>query len=105
GTAKNAVVTDTIPAGLGIGNVTTTAGSCTTAGQNVTCNLGDLAVNASVTITIHVTTSAAACGKVPNTGHIKADNNDNVDSNEVDVTIVCPNPALMWPVFGTLPQA
>lgn len=94
GVAKNAVVTDTIPSGLAIGKVTPSVGTCTTSGQSVTCDLGDLAANASATISIHVTTSTAVCGKVPNTGHVKADNNGNVDSNEVDVTIVCPNPAL-----------
>ena len=94
GPANNAVVTDTIPTGLAIGKVTPSVGTCTTTGQAVSCNLGNLAANASATITIHVTTSTAVCGKVPNTGHVKADNNGNVDSNEVDVVIVCPNPAL-----------
>ena len=94
GPATNTVVTDTIPSGLAIGKITPSVGTCTATGQDVSCNLGTLAKSASATITIHVTTSAAACGKVPNTGHVKADNNGNVDSNEVDVIIVCPNPAL-----------
>lgn len=94
GTANNAVVTDTIPAGLAIGTVTPSVGTCTTSGQNVTCNLGDLAKNATASITIAVTTSTAKCGTVTNTGSVKADNNATVDSNPVDVLIICPNPSL-----------
>jgi len=94
--ATNVVVTDAIPNGLGGAGTSTTSGSCTVAGQNVTCNVGDLAAaNAangtkSATITVHITTTTAVCGKVPNTGHASAGNVSNVDSNQVDVTINCP---------------
>ena len=94
GTALKATVTDTIPDGLAITKVTPSVGTCSTAGQNVSCALGDMAKAATAKIVINVKTSAAKCGTVTNTGTVKADNNAAVDSNKVDVTIICPNPAL-----------
>jgi uncharacterized repeat protein (TIGR01451 family) len=94
GVANNAKVTDAIPAGLGIGTITPSVGTCSTAGQNVTCNLGNVAAGAQGTVKIHVSTSAASCGKTTNTGVISADNNAAVNSNPVDVIVVCPNPSL-----------
>ena len=94
GAANATSVKDTIPTGLTIGTVTPSVGTCSTAGQAVTCNLGTLAPAATASIKIHVTTTPAACGIVKNTGTIEASNNAKVTSNEVDVTVVCPNPSL-----------
>ena len=94
GASVNTVVTDTIPTGLAITKVTPSVGSCTTSNQDVSCSLGTLAKAATASIVITVKTSTAKCGTVTNTGTVKADNNAAVDSNPVDVLIVCPNPGL-----------
>ena len=93
-TAVNAKVSDSIPAGLTIGTVTPSVGTCTTTNQNVNCDLGDMLSGATESVVIHVTVSGSVCGKVTNTGAIRADNNTTVTSNPVDVTLICPNPSL-----------
>jgi hypothetical protein len=51
--------TDTVPAGLRIDSVTTGSGSCTTAGQTVTCTITGLAAGQSTAVNIVVTPAAA----------------------------------------------
>ncbi len=60
GIAQNVVVTDTNVSNgpFTFGSITTTAGFCSTAAGVVTCNLGNLAVNATVTITVQVTANS-----------------------------------------------
>lgn len=57
--ATNVVVTDTFPAGLTLGTVTTSQGTCTGTAPTITCNVGVLASGASATITISATATAA----------------------------------------------
>jgi uncharacterized protein (TIGR03437 family) len=52
-TAKEVVVTDTLPAGVTLKTATASAGSCT-GSATVTCALGDLVANAKATVTIIV---------------------------------------------------
>lgn len=60
-TTGNAVVSDTIPAGLTIG---TLPAGCTATGQQISCNVAaGLAVNASTSFTIPVTATAAVDGQ------------------------------------------
>jgi uncharacterized repeat protein (TIGR01451 family) len=90
--ATNAVVTDTVPTGLIVGTPTTTGGgTCTAAGQLVTCNYPSIAVGASPRITIPVFTDSAPCGPYDNHGTVSAANNPAVDSNTVHVVVNCPD--------------
>lgn len=90
--ATNVVVSDVIPANLGIsGTPTSTAGTCSVAGQTVTCDLGTLATGGSATITINVTTSSASCGTALNTGTVTAGSGTTGNSNTVSTAILCPN--------------
>jgi len=97
GTATNVHVTDTVPDGLTIDGASFTGGSngpasCDVTGQQVDCNVGNLASGGTVTVTIHVTAHAGACPSVTNTASVRADNEtgstaDNSDS--VDVSVAC----------------
>jgi uncharacterized repeat protein (TIGR01451 family) len=94
GTANNVAITDTIPSGL---TITGTSASCTTSGQKVTCNVGDIAAGGTKSVTITVTATAVACPEVSNfasvsAGNEPAGNTGNNTSNTVKVTVVCPNP-------------
>ncbi len=51
--ATNVVVTDTVPPSVSVTGVDSTQGSCTAAGNAVTCSLPSLAAAATWTITIH----------------------------------------------------
>ncbi len=90
GPAQNVVVTDSIPTGLTITNVT--GPGCSVNGQNVTCNVGTLAAGASATITITVTATASACPSVTNTAHVTwaaGEGTASADSNQVAVAVAC----------------
>jgi uncharacterized repeat protein (TIGR01451 family) len=56
--ASGVTVTDTVPATLDITDVTTSQGTCTTAGQQVDCTIGSLAGGASATVSISVEATA-----------------------------------------------
>jgi uncharacterized repeat protein (TIGR01451 family) len=67
-TAKAAVVTDRLPGGVSFTSVTTTSGSCTYGqplAHDLTCNLGNLAMGAVVTVTVNgVVAPAVAPGTI-----------------------------------------
>jgi len=90
--ATSVVIKDTIAGSLTIG---TLPNGCTKTGQDITCNVGNLAAGASKTYAIPVTTSAASCPSVDNTGTVTAtdDTNagDNTDSASVNVTCNTPD--------------
>jgi uncharacterized repeat protein (TIGR01451 family) len=97
-TARSVQVTDTMPQYILIEKVTPSAGSCTNTTTSLTCNLGDLAAGASVTIVVDVSADPATpvtnenpsitvtnTAKVTTTS-LESDPNDNQDSS--DVTII-----------------
>lgn len=64
-TAENVVITDTIPSGLKVNSVTTTAGTASHKGNAVTVNAGNLAQDATVTVKVNVTALEASNGTRP----------------------------------------
>lgn len=93
-TANNVTITDTIPNGL---TITGTSAGCSTSGQKVTCNVGDVAAGGSASITIDVKATDAACPEVSNFASVSASNEPaantgNNTSNTVRVSVVCANP-------------
>jgi len=87
----NAVVTDTVPSAFSIVSASSTQGSCSVSGQQVTCSLGTLAANATVTIT--VITTANTGGTHTNTGFITSgsfDPDSGNNSSESMVTVTEP---------------
>ncbi|MGH9802450.1 MAG: carboxypeptidase regulatory-like domain-containing protein, partial [Blastocatellia bacterium] len=77
--ATGVVVTDQLPAGISFVSATTSQGSCSNNAGTVTCNLGNLAVRASATITL--TVSPAAAGSITNTASVKANEPDSNTAN------------------------
>jgi uncharacterized repeat protein (TIGR01451 family) len=89
--ATGVVVTDAIPSQLTInGTPTSTEGTCSVSGNNVSCTVGTLAANnGSATITINVGTSTSSCGVVNNMGQVTATGGTVGNSNTVTTTIAC----------------
>lgn len=95
GDADDALVTDTIPAGLTINSATTPAGSCTIDGQDVECTIDVAADGGTATITVNVTATSAAvtdtdgCNDLDNeaTVSIEGDTDDSDDSDTGRVTV------------------
>ena len=84
--ALNVVVSDVIPAPI---NVSAVPGGCTYNAGTLQCNLGTLAGNATVTITVPVNIGArAACGQsIPNTARVQTSTPDtNAQNNESTIS-------------------
>ena len=93
GAATNVVIADTIPRGLTI----TSAPGCTISGQNVSCNVGDIAGGGKKSVTITVKATDGACPSVDNKATVSASNEPsgntgNNTSNTVTLKVTCPNP-------------
>src|SRR5205823_7171805 len=91
GDATNAEVTDSLPAGI-VSNgapTTTGGGTCSLAGQKITCTYASIPHGGGATVTIPVKADGTVCGKITNTGAVKADNLGSVNSSD-DVTVTCP---------------
>ncbi|MFN7944385.1 MAG: IPT/TIG domain-containing protein [Blastocatellia bacterium] len=76
-TAASVTLTDRLPTGLNFVSASTSSGTCAFSNGTVTCNLGNIASSASVTI---VTTPTTA-GVITNTVNVTAATNDLVASN------------------------
>ncbi|HEX6140261.1 MAG TPA: Ig-like domain-containing protein, partial [Candidatus Limnocylindria bacterium] len=102
GTAFDVVVEDTLPAGVdwdapvvvgGNGDECSVASSLVDGGvvqESFTCDLGDLAAEESVDITISGTTTRDVCGELTNVATAEASNNDQVGPAEASVLVKCP---------------
>lgn len=92
--AENVVVTDTLPVSLTYVSASSDTGACSHASGVVTCELGDMAVGASVKITVVVETEAV--GSVSDLNPVNTvvvdsdtdDNNPDNNSDEEDTGIV-----------------
>jgi uncharacterized repeat protein (TIGR01451 family) len=87
-TAVDTTVTDSIPAGISVRSVDTTRGSCSQA-DPIVCQLGDLAKDATATITIHATADRA--GAPVNTAIVSSPTPDPDTSNNQDSTSLTTN--------------
>jgi uncharacterized repeat protein (TIGR01451 family) len=87
-TAVDAVVSDSVPAGVSVRSIDAPRGSCTQ-GDPVICQLGDLANGATATITIHATASQA--GSPVNTAIVSSPTPDPDTTNNQDSTRVTTN--------------
>jgi uncharacterized repeat protein (TIGR01451 family) len=95
--APNVVVEDVVPAGVVVNGITTSAGSCALAVSIITCNLGTLPADATVTITI--TVKATEPGKPVNTARVRGNHIDlKPDNNSSTVTVDVTQP----PTFTAL---
>jgi uncharacterized repeat protein (TIGR01451 family) len=77
------VVEDKLPGGLNFLSVATTTGACTQQARTVTCNLSDLAADASATITIRTRVTKRR-GAINNTATVESTTDDPVAANNQD---------------------
>jgi uncharacterized repeat protein (TIGR01451 family) len=68
-TAKSVVLTDALAATTAFANATPSQGTCSTAGQKVTCALGDVAMGSTVTVVIQVNVTGQPAS-ITNTGKL-----------------------------------
>jgi uncharacterized repeat protein (TIGR01451 family) len=97
--AANVVLNDPLPAQVSLQSASSTQGTCSGT-STVNCNLGNIAVGSSVTITIRVTANAS--GTITNTGTFTASNALSVTANAVTtVQPTAPTPTATPTVTGT----
>lgn len=104
GKATNVVVTDQLPAGVTVRQITTTKGSCAQSGSVVTCSLGDFANGATATITLAVSAPPTA-GAITNTVSIDPNETDVVpgnDSASVQSNVIVPIPLVVTKLSAPL---
>lgn len=100
-TATGVVVSDTLPSALVAVSAAASQGTCSTAAQTVTCNLGSIANGASATVTLVARTTLA--GMVQNTATVTAATFDTVTGNNSasTMTIVEPRHRLTVTLIGS----
>ncbi|GAA5107345.1 hypothetical protein GCM10023339_05250 [Alloalcanivorax gelatiniphagus] len=87
--ADGVTVADTLPAGIVPATATSSAGSCTVVGQQVSCALGDLLPGTPVTITIVAGTSPGATpGPRENTATVTSTTDDATPGNNTSQSTV-----------------
>lgn len=96
------VVTDNVPSLISIDSVETDFGSCTTNGQQVSCDLNGLADGGSAVITITGTLSgiAAIDSEITNTANVTASNEIQPANNEDFITILVGSETIEDPDSG-----
>ena len=77
--AASVQVSDTLPAGFKLRNVTTTAGTCANAASTVSCALGSLSAGGTATVTVNG--AFVASGSKSNTATVSATGDSNSSNN------------------------
>jgi uncharacterized repeat protein (TIGR01451 family) len=94
GTAKNVVVTDTLPTNAGLDwsiDGGTGAGDCSITAGVLTCTFGDMGPGDSFTVHLSSPTTAATCGQVVNAASASTSNDGNPSTGNVTITVNCPD--------------
>ncbi|MBT8067809.1 MAG: DUF11 domain-containing protein [Gammaproteobacteria bacterium] len=103
--ATGVTVTDTVPVELPIDDATSTVGSCIINGLQVTCTIGDLAVDATATVTIIVSPEPVqASTDFDNTADVTGNEADPIagnNSSTVTTTVTPPESDMMVTVVAT----
>ncbi|GAB4147844.1 MAG: hypothetical protein OHK0017_10010 [Patescibacteria group bacterium] len=87
---SNVVITDPLDSKVTFASATN-GGTYANANRTITWNIGNLAVNASATVSYQVTVNQGATGIIQNTAFIDFDGNgDPIPSNRVDIPILQP---------------
>jgi uncharacterized repeat protein (TIGR01451 family) len=105
-TAQNVVVTDSLPGGTSFLSCSTSQGTCSLSGINVTANLGDIPSPGLATVTIQVTVTAQGPSSITNTAFVTSSTPDTNTANNIAsvATIVAgPTPAPTPPTPAPTP--
>jgi uncharacterized repeat protein (TIGR01451 family) len=97
GTAKDVVLTDTLPANAGLSWVIdggTGASFCDIVAGVLTCDFGDMASGTSYTVHIGSPTTANSCGIVRNAASATTSNDGNPSTGDVEIVVECPDVAV-----------
>ena len=98
------VVTDVLAGELAFFSATTTQGSCTESGGTVTCSLGTVVADGSVTITLVVDVAPSASGSLSNTATVTSTTSDPDGSNNSDAEATAlSNEADLWIIKSSTP--
>ncbi len=103
--ATGVTVTDVVPMGLVIDDATSTAGTCSINGMQVTCAIGGLAVDAEETVTILVTPNPVqASTDIDNTATVSGNEADPIAGNNsatATTTVTVPESDMMVSVVAS----
>ena len=94
GTAKNVVVSDTLPTNGGLNwsiDGGTGAQDCSITNGVLTCTFPSIAPGASVTVHLTSPTTAATCGEVVNSASATSSNDGSPSTGPVTITVDCPD--------------
>ncbi|MEY3219565.1 MAG: hypothetical protein RIT27_922 [Pseudomonadota bacterium] len=87
--ASNVVLTDTLPAGVTINSVVPSQGTCSPSGNTLTCALGNLAANATATVNMTLTpTAAGILNHNPRVSSTEPDNNLANNQNTASINVL-----------------
>ena len=87
GTAASVALTDQLPAGVVYGSHTASQGTCGYVSGVLSCNLGDIAQDTTVTVTLN-TTAPGTPGTVVNTAAVTTSSADpNLTNNQTDISV------------------
>lgn len=102
-TAVDAIVTDTLSAGIDVESAIASVGSCDVVDRDVTCTLGDLASSASATVTITAAApSGSAVDTFSNTARVASSTTDSdLADNAATATVSIVQRADLTVVKGT----
>jgi uncharacterized repeat protein (TIGR01451 family) len=94
GTATAATLSDVLPSGTGIAwgisPPYSGPGTCSIAGQALSCSFGNLAAGGMASVHVTSATSAASCAAYPNIATVSASNNGAVQASAT-TTVQCPS--------------
>ncbi len=103
GNATAVTLTDALPTGLALSSVAPSQGSCSNAGNSVTCDLGSLNSTASAQVTL--TAFAEGSGLITNTASALSVPSDGNNSNNSDDSTISIRPAADLSVNKTVESA
>ncbi|MBB2987761.1 DUF7507 domain-containing protein [Terracoccus luteus] len=104
-TATEVVLTDPLDPALTGATATSTAGSCSTAGGDVTCALGAVAPSGVVTVTVTADLDRAFTGTLTNTATVRTATVDPDRTNDSDTVSVVTAPSAGLSISKTLEPA
>jgi uncharacterized repeat protein (TIGR01451 family) len=91
GLARSVSLNDPLPTGTGVSwSISPAVPGCSITANTLSCTLGDVAAQGSVSVHVTSATEFASCGAYPNTATLSATNADSIEA-WASITVNCPN--------------